>query len=132
VEQTKVLGRYDLVVEREGRITILDFKTSAVDDEKRAREKARDSLQLDIYALAHLKSTGRLPDWVELRFLESGLAGGKRPTLEEATRTEEAIREVSAALRRRVFAARPSYMACGQCAFRDICPHTAREREAEA
>ena len=31
-------------------------------------------------------TTGRLPDRVELRFLESGLAGGKRPTLEEAAR----------------------------------------------
>jgi DNA helicase-2/ATP-dependent DNA helicase PcrA len=133
VDETRVLGRYDLVVEREGRVTIVDFKTSAMlsDDEKRAQERARDSLQLDIYALAHLKGTGRLPDWVELRFLESGLAGGKRPTMEEAARTEEAVREVAAALRRRVFAARPSYMACGQCAFRDICPHTARRDEGE-
>jgi DNA helicase-2/ATP-dependent DNA helicase PcrA len=131
VDDTKVIGRYDLVVESEGRVTILDFKTSAMEDEKRARERARDSLQLDIYALAHLKGTGRLPDWVELRFLESGLAGGKRPTLDEAARTEEAVREVSASLRRRIFPARPSYMACGQCAFRDICPHTARTDESE-
>jgi DNA helicase-2/ATP-dependent DNA helicase PcrA len=129
VDQTKVVGRYDLVVARDGRVLILDFKTSAVDDEKRARERARESLQLDLYALAHLKTTGRLPDWVELRFLESGLAGGKRPTMEEAARTEDMVREVAAALRRRVFPARPSYMACGQCAFRDICPYTAREPE---
>jgi DNA helicase-2/ATP-dependent DNA helicase PcrA len=129
VEQTKVMGRYDLVVERDGQVTILDFKTSAMDDEKRARERARESLQLDIYALAHLKTTGRLPDWVELRFLESGLAGGKRPTLEEAANTEAAIREVASALRSRAFPARPSYMACGHCAFRDICPHTARQPE---
>ena len=32
---------------------------------------------------------------------------------------------------RREFEAHPSYMACGQCAFRDICPHTARNPEAE-
>jgi RecB family exonuclease len=110
---------------------ILDFKTGAIDDPEEARKRAKESLQLDVYALAHLRTTGRLPDWVELRFLESGLAGGKRPTAEEAARTEETVSEVSALIRERDFEARPSYMACGQCAFRDICPHTARNPEAE-
>ena len=32
-------------------------------------------------------------------------------------------------IRRREFPAPPSCMACGQCAFRDICPHTARQPE---
>jgi len=45
--------------------------------------------------------------------------------------TEQAIREVSALIRKREFAAKPSYLACGQCAFRDICPFTARGPEAE-
>jgi ATP-dependent DNA helicase UvrD/PcrA len=131
LDRTRVVGRYDLVVERAGRVTILDFKTGDVDDLKRAQERARESLQLDIYALAHLKSTGRLPDWVELRFLESGLAGGKRPTLEEAARTETRIRDIAALIRRRDFTPRPSFMACGLCAFREICPHTARGPETE-
>ncbi len=129
VDRNRVQGRYDLVVERDGRVEILDFKTSAVDDPEKAKEKARDSLQLDIYALAHLRTTGRLPDWVELRFLESGLSGGKKPTLEEAEAAEKRIREAAARIRRREFPATPSYMACGQCAFRDICPHTARAPE---
>ena len=72
---TRVQGRYDLVVESDDHVTILDFKTGAVDDAKKAKERAKESLQLDVYALAHLKTKGRLPDWVELRFLESGLAG---------------------------------------------------------
>ena len=131
MDRCRVQGRYDLVVERDGRVTILDFKTGAVDDPKKARERARDSLQLDIYALAHLRTTGRLPDWVELRFLESGLAAGKQPTLEEAEAAEKRIREAAALIRRREFPATPSYMACGQCAFRDICPHTARGPERE-
>jgi DNA helicase-2/ATP-dependent DNA helicase PcrA len=132
VDGTRVQGRYDLVVEREGRVTVLDFKTGAVDDPERARERARESRQLDVYALAHLRTTGRLPDWVELRFLESGVAGGKRPTPEEATAAEDEIRRVSALVRRGEFPATPSYMACGQCAFRDICPFTARGPESPA
>jgi DNA helicase-2/ATP-dependent DNA helicase PcrA len=127
---TRVVGRYDLVVERDGQVTILDFKTGAVDDEAKARERARDSLQLDIYALAHLQTRGRLPDWVELRFLETGQRGGRRPTAEDARRTEERIQDVARCLRRREFPPAPSYMACFQCAFRDICPHTARGPEA--
>jgi DNA helicase-2/ATP-dependent DNA helicase PcrA len=131
VDRNRVQGRYDLVVERDGRVAILDFKTSTLDDAKKATEKARGSLQLDIYALAHLRTTGRLPDWVELRFLESGLSGGKKPTLEEAEAAETRIRDAAALIRRHEFPATPSYMACGQCAFRDICPHTARAPEAD-
>jgi ATP-dependent DNA helicase UvrD/PcrA len=129
VDRTKVVGRYDLVVERDGEVTILDFKTGAVDDLDKARERARDSLQLDVYALAWLRTHGRLPDRVELRFLESGLSGGKKPTPEEAAATEETISDLAARIRAREFPARPSYMACGQCAFRDICPYTARGPE---
>ena len=44
---------------------------------RRPQKRARESLQLDVYALAHLRTAGRLPDRVELRFLESGLAGGQ-------------------------------------------------------
>ena len=103
----------------------MDFKTGDVRDEKAAQKRAKESLQLDIYALAHLKTKGRLPERVELRFLESGLAAGRRPTAEEAARTEERIRAASAAIRRRAFPAKPTWMACGQCPFREICPHTA-------
>jgi len=132
VDRNRVQGRYDLVVEQGGQVSILDFKTGAVDDPRRAQQKANESLQLDLYALAHLRTAGRLPDWVELRFLESGLRAGKRPTAEEAAATEVRIREAAALIRRREFPATPSYLACGQCAFRDICPHTARGPEPEA
>jgi DNA helicase-2/ATP-dependent DNA helicase PcrA len=126
VERNRIQGRYDLVVAREGRVTILDFKTGEVTDPKAAQKRADESLQLDIYALAHLRTRGRLPDRVELRFLESGLAAGRSPTMDEAARTEERIRETATAIRRREFPARPTWMACGQCPFREICPHTAR------
>jgi DNA helicase-2/ATP-dependent DNA helicase PcrA len=132
LDRTRVQGRYDLVVAREDRVTILDFKTGDVRDAKKAQERAEESLQLDVYALAHLQTEGRLPDRVELRFLESGLAGGKAPTLDEARRTETLIRETAALVRQKAFEARPSWNACGQCPFRDICPHTARLPESGA
>ena len=129
VERNRIQGRYDLVIEEAGRVTILDFKTGQVSDPKAAQKRANESLQLDIYALAHLRTTGRLPDRVELRFLESGLAAGRRPTLEDVSRAEDRIREAANAVRRREFPPLPTWMACGQCPFREICPHTARGSE---
>jgi DNA helicase-2/ATP-dependent DNA helicase PcrA len=132
VDRTKVVGRYDLVLAKEGKTTILDFKTGAVEDLQKAQTRAKESLQLQVYALAHLRTAGRLPEWVELRFLESGLAGGRKPTLEEAQETEGKVREVARLIRKRAFAPKPSYMACGQCPFREICPFTARGPESAA
>jgi DNA helicase-2/ATP-dependent DNA helicase PcrA len=128
----RVQGRYDLVVEDAGAVTIVDFKTGDVHDPEAADKRAAESLQLDIYALAHLRTRGRLPDRVELRFLETGLVAGKTPTMEGAARTEDRIRVVAAAVRRGEFPARPTWMACGQCPFREICPHTARGPEGPA
>jgi DNA helicase-2/ATP-dependent DNA helicase PcrA len=132
VERTRVQGRYDLVIERGGEVSIVDFKTGDVRDQKAADKRAQESLQLDIYALAHLRTKGRLPERVELRFLESGLAASRRPTPEEAAQTEERIRAAAAAIRRREFPAKPTFMACAQCPFRDICPHTAWGPEGDA
>jgi DNA helicase-2/ATP-dependent DNA helicase PcrA len=125
LERNRVQGRYDLVLERAGETVIVDFKTGDVQDAKAAERRARESLQLDVYALAHLRTKGRLPDRVELRFLESGKAGSRRPTVEEAALTEERIRAAAGAIRNRAFPARPTFFACSQCAFREICPHTA-------
>ncbi len=131
VERNRIVGRYDLVIEQGGHATILDFKTGAVADQDKAEQRVRDSLQLDLYALAWLRSTGRLPDRVELRFLESGLVAGRRPTRDDADRTELGVRDVASRIRRREFPPKPSWNACGGCPFRDICPHTARGPEAE-
>jgi DNA helicase-2/ATP-dependent DNA helicase PcrA len=126
VGRNRVQGRYDLVIERDGELTIVDFKTGDVRDQAAADRRAAESFQLDIYALAQLVTAGRLPDRVELRFLESGLVGSRHPTQGETEATEERIRVVASAIRRREFPARPTWMACGLCPFREICPHTSR------
>ena len=56
-------------------MTITDYKSSDVRDPAKARQRARDSLQLQIYAMGYEAMTGRLPDAVALHFLESGLVG---------------------------------------------------------
>ena len=127
---TKVAGRFDRVDERDGRVTIIDYKSSAVRDQKGADRKAKESLQLAIYALAYDQMHGRIPDAVELHFLESGLVGSARKTEGELEGTQATIGQVAGGIRARDFTATPGYLQCSYCAFREICPSTAyRESE---
>jgi DNA helicase-2/ATP-dependent DNA helicase PcrA len=130
LETTKVIGRWDRLDERDGGVSITDYKSSAVRDQKEADRKAKESLQLAIYALAYEELHGRIPDAVRLHFLESGLAGTARKTSVQMEETRRTIREVARGLRAREFAATPGYLQCSYCAFREICPSTAYQ-EAE-
>ncbi len=104
------------------RVVITDYKSSDVRDPSRARERARESLQLTIYAMAWQAQTGRLPDAVALHFLESGLVGTAEVDAERVERGVADIRAAAAGIRARRFEATPSYMACSWCAFREACP----------
>ena len=107
------------------RVVITDYKSSDVRDPAKARERARDSLQLTIYAMAWQAETGRLPDAVALHFLDSGLVGTAELDAARVARGVADIRAASAGIRAGQFEARPSYPACSWCAFRDICPSSA-------
>jgi DNA helicase-2/ATP-dependent DNA helicase PcrA len=106
-------------------VTITDYKTSDVRDPAVARTRARESLQLQIYAMAYEAMTGRLPDAVQLHFLDTGLVG--RAEVEPA-RLEKArgrIAGAAAGIRARDYTPRPSVLSCTYCPFRDICPSSA-------
>jgi DNA helicase-2/ATP-dependent DNA helicase PcrA len=107
------------------RVTITDYKSSDVRDPARAKERARDSLQLQIYAMAYQAETGRLPDALQLWFLESGLIGRVQVDEKRLDKARDSIRKAAGGIRARKFQATPDYIACGFCAFRDICPASA-------
>lgn len=126
---TRVRGRWDRVDVQDGQVCIMDFKTSEVRDVDRADDRAKDSLQLRLYALAYREVYGRLPDRLELHFLspEGVVVGSVRPQEEWVAGAEEVIDRVSEGIRRQDFAATPDwYRACRYCAFASICPYTAR------
>ena len=104
------------------RVVITDYKSSDVRDPARARERAKESLQLTIYAMAWQAQTGRLPDAVALQFLESGLVGQADVDERRIEQGIAAIRSAAAGIRSGAFEPTPSYMACSWCAFRDVCP----------
>lgn len=104
------------------RVTITDYKSSDVRDPARARQRARDSLQLQIYAMGYEAMTGRLPDFVALHFLESGLVGKVPVEPRRLAKARERIATAAAGIRAREYGATPDQLACTWCAFRDICP----------
>jgi DNA helicase-2/ATP-dependent DNA helicase PcrA len=107
------------------RVTITDYKSSDVRDPAQARQRARESLQLTIYALGYQALTGRLPDAVQLYFLESGLVGRAEVDERRIARGQAQIAAAASGIRARDFHARPDPLACTYCPFRDICPASA-------
>ncbi|MCJ7709367.1 MAG: PD-(D/E)XK nuclease family protein, partial [Chloroflexi bacterium] len=107
------------------RVVITDYKSSDVRDPVKARQRAKDSLQLSIYAMGYEAMTGRLPDAVALHFLESGLVGTVPVQRKRIEKARESVRTAAGGIRARDFAARPGHMSCTYCAFREICPSSA-------
>jgi DNA helicase-2/ATP-dependent DNA helicase PcrA len=104
------------------RVTITDYKSSDVRDPIRARKRARDSLQLQIYAMGYEAMTGRLPDAVALHFLDSGLIGKVPVEPKRLAKARDRIATAATGIRRRDYTATPDATACGWCPYRDICP----------
>jgi DNA helicase-2/ATP-dependent DNA helicase PcrA len=106
-------------------VTITDYKSSDVRDPAVARQRARDSLQLQIYAMAYEAMTGHLPDAVQLHFLDSGLVGRADVDPKRLERARQKISTAASGIRQRDFDAAPSVMACTYCPYRDVCPSSA-------
>ena len=122
---TRVRGRLDRVDDTPDGAIVIDYKSSDVTEQKAADKRARESLQLKMYALAQKEMTGRLPARVELRFLESGLAGSHAPTEQDLAEARSAIETAAAGIRARRFDPTPGYQTCRYCAYNQICPSTA-------
>jgi DNA helicase-2/ATP-dependent DNA helicase PcrA len=104
------------------RVTITDYKTSDVREPAKARQRARDSLQLQIYAMAYEAVTGRLPDAVQLHFLDTGVIGRAEVDARRLARGRERIATAAAGIRARDYTPKPDRTTCGYCPFRAICP----------
>ena len=123
-DAAKVTGRWDRIDETDGEVVVIDYKSSNIPTQKKADEETQKSLQLSIYALAYQKQHHKIPDGVELHFLESGRVGHAKKTEADLEKTADLIRKVATGIRSGDFSARPSYMACRYCAYQNICPHT--------
>jgi DNA helicase-2/ATP-dependent DNA helicase PcrA len=66
--------------------------------------------------------TGRLPDAVQLHFLETGLVGQAVVDAKRLAKGRQSIADAAAGIRAGAFDPTPDPMACSFCPYRDICP----------
>ena len=126
IGEDRLRGRYDRVDRGPGGVAIItDYKSGDVPDGRRARQRARDSLQLALYALAHQAETGALPALVQLYFLTSNTVGAVAPDLGRLQRARARLTAAAGGIRRGEFEAAPDPATCGGCPFREICPAAA-------
>jgi DNA helicase II / ATP-dependent DNA helicase PcrA len=121
----EIRGRIDRIDEKADGAVITDYKSSDVRDQKRADAKARESLQLQVYALAHQAQTGAIPTRVQLHFVESGVVGSAQPTQRGLDKATHKLIATADAIRERKFEPKPSAITCGYCPFRTICSASA-------
>jgi DNA helicase-2/ATP-dependent DNA helicase PcrA len=122
IDNNRLVGRWDRVDIVDGKVTVVDFKSSEIRKQLDADKKAKENLQLSLYSLAYQKATGKLPDFKELRFLETGLVGRVEVTEKDVERVLEAVDKASRGIRSCDFEAKPDYLACSYCAYNQICP----------
>jgi DNA helicase-2/ATP-dependent DNA helicase PcrA len=115
-------GRFDRIDFEEAGAVVIDFKTTEAASQKEADRAAADSLQMDVYALAFLKTEGMLPFETRLHFLESDIVGRAAKGQKELARAAEKIREAAEGVRAGDFKARPDWHSCSNCEFKTICP----------
>jgi len=118
-----LVGRWDRVDRRGEEAVIIDYKSSDVTEQAEADQRARKSLQMQVYALAWKLIHGRLPSRLELRFLETGLVGQTAFTDEDLEKTKARIREAARGIRALEFHPQPSEFACRWCAYQSICQY---------
>jgi len=124
IDNDRINGRWDRVDSRDGEVIIVDFKSSEVRKQEDATRRAKNSLQLSIYALAYEKVYDKRPAAMELHFLETGLIGSANVTDNILNKALENIQEAAKGIRSRDYTPKPDYMNCSYCAFSNVCPAT--------
>lgn len=97
--KTVISGRYDIILQTPDGIEIRDFKTSRVKDDKVAQKKARDSIQLGIYALSWEKIQQKPVASTSLEFIQDLRLGknikiNHEKTFEQIKKAVEGIKQM--------------------------------------
>jgi len=125
IGEDRVRGRYDAVRDTPDGVVITDYKSGDVRDPVRARQRARDSLQLQLYALAWEAEQGTAPAAVELHFLEGDVIGAVVPTPRKLEGARRKLARAADGIRAGDYEAAPGYPACEWCPYRRMCPAAA-------
>jgi DNA helicase-2/ATP-dependent DNA helicase PcrA len=121
-DSIKFIGRWDRIDHRKEGAVLIDFKATEVKDKKEADRKAKNSLQMDLYALSFSKTQEEALAETQLHFLESDIIGRALKGEKELQRAMDKIREAEQGIRSRDFKAKPDWHNCSHCEFKAICP----------
>lgn len=125
-ENNRISGRWDRIDIVNKKTIILDYKTSNVTRQETADKELKDSIQMNLYAWAWKEMENRLPDRIELHFLESDLIAAVCPDEKTIEQLKDKVRLSSQGIRQRDFHPKPSYHSCRWCAYRRICDYAER------
>ena len=123
--ELRIRGRMDRIDQTADGAVIVDYKSSDVRDQRKADERARNSLQLQVYAMAHEAETAQLPNQMQLHFLDSGVVGHAAPDAARIDKARAKLRLAADGIKEGRFDPKPDLVACGYCPFRQICPSSA-------
>ena len=103
-------------------VVVSDYKTGGRDDDDAARKRAKESLQLQLYALAWRAATGRLPDELSLRFLDTGRVATVPVEPKRILKARDQVVAAAEGIRAGVMEPKPELMTCTYCSYRELCP----------
>jgi DNA helicase-2/ATP-dependent DNA helicase PcrA len=137
-DKIQIKGRFDLVLgtprllsgqarsqELGDKVKIVDFKTTEVKTQEEADKRTRENIQLAIYAMAWQEMRKKLPDRVQLYFVDSGLIGSDKKTPADLDKTWKKIKGVAEGIRAADFHPTPAAFKCSYCPYNEICPSSA-------
>jgi DNA helicase II / ATP-dependent DNA helicase PcrA len=105
-------------VRPDGGYEVVDFKTGRVYETSKS---IREDPQMNIYALGVRKVYGQLPKKASLFYLKEDKIVGYEVEAGQVEKVKQLVEQVTAAILSEEFDATPSYHACRNCAYRDIC-----------
>jgi DNA helicase-2/ATP-dependent DNA helicase PcrA len=122
LDQVKFSGRWDRIDALDKGGVIIDYKATSVKDQKEANKRARESLQMDLYALSFVKTQDLPLLETQLYFLESDIIGHAEKGQKEQSRAMQKIEEAEAGIKSEDYKAKPDWHNCNFCDFKTICP----------
>ncbi|MBI2119126.1 MAG: ATP-dependent helicase [Elusimicrobia bacterium] len=126
VDENTIRGRWDRIDKDQDGITIIDYKTGDVKDQKEADQKANASIQLLLYAASFKAQFGELPSKTILNFVKREIVGTAVPKAEKIEKVLETTKKVIQGIKEERFNPAPGYH-CHWCAFEKICPAIAKK-----
>ena len=104
----------------DGGLVVIDFKTGSKPSNI-TKAGIREDIQMNIYCMAVQAMYGKVPVRASLYYLKDDKTIDYIPDEESIAAFKERVSGMISAVCSEEFPARPLYMGCGRCDYRDLC-----------